>query len=61
MKNILEVLAEKEEQYRPIPFWSWNAELEINELIRQIKWMKENAIGGFFYACKKWIKNPVFV
>lgn len=58
MKNILEVLAEKEEQYRPIPFWSWNSQLDINELIRQIKWMKENAIGGFFMHARSGLKTP---
>ena len=57
MKKILEVLSEKEEQYRPIPFWSWNAQLDINELIRQIKWMKENAIGGFFMHARSGLKT----
>lgn len=36
--------------YRPIPFWSWNDDLKIDELVRQIDVMKENCIGGFFYA-----------
>ena len=58
MKKILEVLAEKEEQYRPIPFWAWNSQLDINELIRQIKWMKENAIGGFFMHARSGLKTP---
>lgn len=35
-------------KYQPIPFWSWNDKLEIEELRRQIRWMNENGIGGFF-------------
>ena len=34
--------------YKPIPFWSWNDELDEKELIKQIEWMSENGIGGFF-------------
>lgn len=36
------------EDYRPIPFWSWNDKLEEEELTRQIRWMKETGFGGFF-------------
>ena len=35
-------------KYQSLPFWSWNAELEIDELKKQIRWMKDNGIGGFF-------------
>lgn len=49
IKNIVKDLSgDKIKPYRPIPFWSWNDELEIPELIRQIKWMKENGFGGYF-------------
>jgi len=34
--------------YRSIPFWSWNDKLEKEKLIKQIDWMHENGIGGFF-------------
>lgn len=36
------------EDYRPIPFWSWNDKLEENELIEQVRWMKDAGFGGFF-------------
>ena len=36
------------EDYRPIPFWSWNDKLEEKELIEQIRWMKDTGFGGFF-------------
>lgn len=36
------------EDYRPIPFWSWNDKLEENELIEQVRWMYDAGFGGFF-------------
>ncbi len=44
-------------EYRSIPFWSWNDELEIEELKRQILWMKENNIGGFFMHARSGLKT----
>ncbi|MCQ2387460.1 MAG: hypothetical protein MJ066_03325 [Clostridia bacterium] len=51
-------------EFRSIPFWSWNDKLEIDELRRQIRWMKEQGFGGYFmharggltteYLGKKW-------
>ena len=35
-------------EYRAKPFWSWNGELERDELLRQIDVMKEMGFGGFF-------------
>jgi len=53
-------------EYRPAPFWSWNDDLDENELIRQIKEFKEKGFGGFFmhsrtgliteYMSDKWDK-----
>ena len=40
--------SEKINEYRAIPFWSWNDELEIPELERQIEWMKQAGFGGYF-------------
>lgn len=48
MQDIIQQLQEKLTEYRPIPFWSWNDKLEIPELKRQIQWMHENGIDGFF-------------
>jgi len=44
-------------EYRSIPFWSWNDELETEELCRQILWMKENGIGGFFMHARSGLKT----
>lgn len=35
-------------EYRGMPFWSWNGELKKEELIRQMKILKEMGFGGFF-------------
>lgn len=43
--------------YRPIPFWSWNDDLKIDELVRQIDVMKENGIGGFFMHARGGLKT----
>ena len=37
-----------EAKYKPIPFWSWNDLLEGKTLKKQISWMNQNGIGGFF-------------
>ena len=34
--------------YKALPFWSWNDELEPEELKEQIRWMKEQGFGGYF-------------
>ncbi len=35
-------------EFDSLPFWSWNDKLEPEELRRQIRWMKNKNIGGFF-------------
>ncbi|MBQ8803087.1 MAG: hypothetical protein IJZ53_05610 [Tyzzerella sp.] len=54
------------EKYKAIPFWSWNDRLEPEILKKQIHWMKENGMGGFFmharsgleteYMSKEWME-----
>ena len=46
-----------EMQYKPIPFWSWNGELEKEELIRQIHWMRDTHNGGFFMHARSGLKT----
>ena len=45
-------------KYKPFPFWSWNDELEEEELIKQIDWMHENGIGGFFMHARGGLTTP---
>ena len=45
-------------EYRSIPFWSWNDELDQDELIWQIQQMKEKGIGGFFIHARGGLRTP---
>lgn len=58
MQSIIHKLQNEDlTQYKPIPFWSWNAKLEPEELRRQIRWMNENGIGGFFMHARSGLKT----
>ena len=43
--------------YQSIPFWSWNNELEPEELVRQIEDMKAVGIGGFIMHARIGLKD----
>lgn len=43
--------------WRGKPFWSWNGDLEKDELIRQIHVMKEMGMGGFFMHSRTGLKT----
>lgn len=47
-----------ENKYKCIPFWSWNDELEEDELIKQIEWMHANGVGGFFMHARGGLTTP---
>ncbi len=44
-------------QFRPIPFWSWNDELDPEELKYQIKELKKAGNGGFFMHARSGLKT----
>jgi hypothetical protein len=44
--------------YRSLPFWAWNDELKQEELIRQIKDMKDQGMGGFFMHSRDGLETP---
>ena len=48
IQHIIRKLQNNISDYRPLPFWSWNDELQTDVLTEQIQWMHENGIGGFF-------------
>ena len=62
MENVMGKLEEKlsapSSEYRSVPFWSWNDELDLNELQWQIHEMKEKGIGGFFMHARGGLKTP---
>ena len=45
------------QEYRPLPFWSWNDQLDLDKLIEQIRWMDANHIGGFFMHARSGLKT----
>ena len=45
-------------KYKCIPFWSWNDELDEKELVRQIDWMHESGVGGFFMHARGGLTTP---
>ena len=47
-----------ENKYKPIPFWSWNDELDEKELVSQIEWMHSKGIGGFFMHARGGLTTP---
>lgn len=58
MQEIKKKLAHISTDYKPIPFWSWNNDLEPDELVRQIRWMKDMEIGGFFMHARGGLRTP---
>lgn len=58
MKRIRTALETDLTEWQSIPFWSWNDKLEPEELRRQIRWMKEMGIGGFFMHARGGLKTP---
>ncbi|MFA9378183.1 MAG: glycosyl hydrolase [Lachnotalea sp.] len=44
-------------QFRPIPFWSWNDELDSKELKNQIEELKKGGNGGFFMHARSGLKT----
>lgn len=57
MKKLTEILNGNLRDYRPVPFWSWNDDLEPDELVRQIRDMKDKGIGGFFMHARGGLKT----
>ncbi len=45
-------------EFRGVPFWSWNDELEDEELVRQIAEMDEKGWGGFFMHSREGLATP---
>ncbi len=47
-----------EKKYRAVLFWAWNDELDKEKLVKQVEWMNENGIGGFFMHARGGLKTP---
>ncbi len=46
------------QKYRPIPFWGWNDDLKKEELIRQLRELKDKGMGGFFIHSRVGLVTP---
>lgn len=67
MATILDTIKNPSTEYRPVPFWSWNAQLNTEETRWQIDEMNKIGMGGFFmharggltteYLGKEWMDN----
>ena len=55
MKDLL--YSDKQDEYRSIPFWSWNDKLNPEVLKKQIQWMHGNGIGGFFMHARSGLQT----
>lgn len=44
--------------YRPIPFWSWNEQLQVEETRRQIQEMDRQGLGGYFMHARGGLQTP---
>ena len=53
MQNITHI----PEHFRPAPFWSWNDELNPEELREQIRGMHDAGIGGFFMHARSGLRT----
>lgn len=47
-----------ENQYRPVPFWSLNDKLNVEETRRQVRLMHEAGLGGFFLHARGGLQTP---
>lgn len=47
-------------EFRPVPLWSWNDDLEKEELKRQIEEMKKAGLGGYFIHAREGLITPYF-
>ena len=44
-------------KYRPLPFWSWNSKLDVDETLFQIDEMDKVGMGGFFMHARGGLKT----
>jgi hypothetical protein len=56
--NILRLFQDPPKSYREAPFWSWNDDLDPDELVRQIELMDDAGWGGFFMHSRVGLRTP---
>lgn len=58
MNKLISAFQNPPNEYRGKPFWSWNGDLDREELIRQIHILKKMGMGGFFMHSRVGLKTP---
>ena len=56
--DFIKAIETRTDHHRTIPFWSWNGELESEELKEQIRQMKAAGIGGYFMHARAGLTTP---
>lgn len=57
-ENFLEEFKNPGGKYRPIPFWSWNGDVNPEEVKRQIQIMSRSGVGGYFMHARGGLSIP---
>lgn len=55
--QLIEKFKKVGQEYRGIPFWSWNDKLQKDEIVRQIHEMKKQGMGGFFMHSREGLET----
>jgi hypothetical protein len=56
--DTLQLFQDPPKSYREAPFWSWNDDLDLEELVRQIGLMDDAGWGGFFMHSRVGLRTP---
>lgn len=56
-QNLRDEFLNPPSQYRSTPFWAWNDQLDEQELVRQVKDMKDQGFGGFFIHSREGLET----
>lgn len=58
MKELTAMLTNPDASHRSAPFWGWNDRLNQEELVRQLKDMKDKGMGGAFIHSREGLETP---
>ena len=58
MQDLIREFTKPSSIYRGKPFWAWNGKLDKEELIRQVRIIKEMGFGGFFMHARTGLETP---
>ncbi|MCR5717107.1 MAG: hypothetical protein K6G23_09705 [Lachnospiraceae bacterium] len=59
MSQLWEALQDPSAEYTPMPFWFWNDELSQEEILRQMREMKDKGVDGFVIHPRKGLPRSI--